>query len=267
MDEDSGRQTDAAAFEHLIAIIRELRQKCVWDREQKLDDTSRHLIEEAYEVSDAISSRDLPDVAEELGDVIVQALFTAIIAAESGGPALPELLENAAQKLIRRHPHVYGQSDASTFDQVLDQWERIKAAEKKKSLSESSLAKTGRALPSLMRAEKLGQKARRHGMDWQNAREVLAKVREELEEVERALDANDNAAAAEEVGDMMLAIANLPRFLGRDAEQTLRQGCDKFVRRFGAVERIAVTRGIDLKTLSPSELEALWQEAKRSIVR
>lgn len=267
MGEESGKPSESAAFEHLIAIVRELRQKCVWDREQKLGDTARHLVEEAYEVGDAISAKDLADVAEELGDVIVQALFTATIAAEAGAPVLPELLENAAQKLIRRHPHVYAESNASTFEQVLEQWDRIKETEKKKLSSESSLTRTGRALPSLMRAEKLGEKARRRGMDWGNAREVLAKVREEIDEVERALDANDDTAAAEEVGDMMLAIANLPRFLGADAEQTLRRSCDKFVARFGEVERIAAARGLKLKSLPPAQIEALWQEAKRSLAR
>jgi ATP diphosphatase len=118
-----------------------------------------------------------------------------------------------------------------------------------------------------MRAEKLGVKARRLGMDWQDAREVLTKIREELDEIERALDTGDKSAAAEEIGDLMLAIANLPRFLGRDAEQTLRKSCDKFVARFGEVERLSASRGLKLAKMSPRELEALWQEAKRSIAK
>ena len=265
MPKQSGKTTDNDSFARLLSTIRELRQKCPWDREQTLGDTSRHLLEEAYEVVDAIASEHPPDIAEELGDLIVQALFTATIASESEGPAVTELLESAARKLIRRHPHVYGDSKATTVDEVLVLWEKIKDQEKKKPKKRSSLEKTGRALPSLMRAEKLGVKARRLGMDWQDPREVLAKIREEVDEIERALDSGDKSAAAEEVGDMMLAAANLPRFLGRDAEQTLRKSCDKFVARFGEVERISASRGLKLAKLSPAELEALWQEAKRSL--
>ena len=267
MPKRPGKIADNNSFGRLLSTIRELREKCPWDREQKLGDTSRHLLEEAYEVVDAIASDHPADIAEELGDLIVQALFSATIASESDGPEVSKLLEEAAQKLVRRHPHVYGEAKAATVEDVLVLWEKIKDREKKKPKKRSSLEKTGRALPSLMRAEKLGVKARRLGMDWQDPREVLAKIREELDEVERALDSGDKSAAAEEVGDMMLAVANLPRFLGRDAEQTLRQSCDKFVARFGEVERISASRGLKLTKLSPAELESLWQEAKKSLQR
>ena len=262
MTTQSGEHTDP--FAHLIAIIAELRQRCPWDREQTLPEAARHLLEEAYEVVDAIRADDPGEVAEELGDLMVQALFAATIASESNGPRVPELLEGAARKLVRRHPHIYGNAKASTLDQVMELWDQVKAAEKGKAPKKSSLAKTGRALPALMRAEKLGVKARRRGMDWKDAREVLSKIHEELDEVTRALDAGDQGAAADEVGDLMLAIANLPRFLGRDAEQTLRRSCDKFVTRFGEVERLAGRRGLKLAQLSPQELERLWQEAKQA---
>src|SRR5262249_48579012 len=154
-------------------------------------------------VVDAITAADADAVAEELGDLIVQALFAATIASESNGPRVPELLEGAARKLVRRHPHVYGDAKASTLEQVMELWDQVKAAEKGKARKKSSLAKTGRALPALMRAEKLGVKARRRGMDWKDAREVLSKIREELDEVTRALDAGDQGAASDEVGDLM----------------------------------------------------------------
>jgi MazG family protein len=260
----SGGHSGGDAFAQLLAIIAELRQQCPWDREQTLPEAARHLLEEAYEVVDAIAAARPREVAEELGDLIVQALFAAIIASESNGPRIPDLLEGAARKLVRRHPHIYGDAKASTRDQVVELWDQVKAAEKGKASKGSSLTKTGRALPALMRAEKLGVKARRRGLDWKDAREVLTKVREELDEVTRALDAGDQGAAADEVGDLMLAIANLPRFLGRDAEQTLRRSCDKFVTRFGEVERLAASRGLKLAELSPQDLERLWQEAKQS---
>jgi len=263
MTTQSGGHTDP--FAHLIAIIAELRQRCPWDREQTLPEAARHLLEEAYEVVDAIRADNPGEVAEELGDLMVQALFAATIASESNGPQIGELLEGATRKLVRRHPHVYGDAKAATLEEVVELWDQVKAAEKGKAPKKSSLAKTGRALPALMRAEKLGVKARRRGMDWKDAHEVLGKVREELDEVTRALDAGDQGAAADEVGDLMLAIANLPRFLGRDAEQTLRRSCDKFVMRFGEVERLAGRRGLKLAQLSAPELERLWQEAKHSV--
>jgi MazG family protein len=264
MATQSGGHPGSDAFAHLIAIIVELRQRCPWDRQQTLPEAARHLLEEAYEVVDAIAAVDPGAVAEELGDLMVQALFAATIASESNGPQISDLLKGAASKLVRRHPHVYGDAQASTLEQVVELLDRVKAAEKGKAPKRSSLAKTGRALPALMRAEKLGVKARQRGMDWKDAREVLSKVREELDEVTRALDAGDQGAAADEVGDLMLAIANLPRFLGRDAEQTLRRSCDKFVTRFGEVERLAGKRGLKLAQLSSEEMERLWQEAKQS---
>ena len=175
------------------------------------------------------------------------------------------MLTRAADKLVRRHPHVYGEVKAETSAQVLLEWDKIKAQEKagKHRASTSSLADTGRALPALMRAEKLGEKARRLGMDWGDAREVLAKVREELEEAEHALERGDLAMLSEELGDLMLATANVPRFIGANPEEVLRRACDKFIARFSNVERIAMERGLDLKAMSPEQIESLWQEAKK----
>jgi tetrapyrrole methylase family protein/MazG family protein len=263
MSDDSAHNPDLDAFARLLDVIRDLRERCPWDREQHLPDAARHLIEETYETADAIATGDLNEVAEELGDLIVQALFAAVIAAEGGPHSVAAVLDHARNKLIRRHPHVYGDAQADTVEQVLDQWERIKRTERKDRPGRNSIEEAGRALPALMRAEKLGEKARRHGMDWADAREVLAKVREELDEAERALEHRDDTAVAEEIGDMMLALANVPRFIGHDAEGTLRRACDKFIARFGRVERLAAARGLDLKSLSAAEVESLWQEAKR----
>jgi tetrapyrrole methylase family protein/MazG family protein len=248
----------------LLAVVTELRERCPWDREQKLGDTPRHLIEEAYEVADAIDRANPGEIAEELGDVIVQCLFTAVILGEDSKLDIATIMQNAALKLIRRHPHVYGNTRADTSEQVLENWERIKVDERasKNPDGAKSLAHVGRGLPSMMRAEKLGEKARRAGMDWANIREVLAKAREEIAEVEQALDRNDTAHAAEELGDLMLAIANAPRFINHNAEQTLRAACDKFVARFDQVAQIAASRGLDLKRMTPLEIDILWNEAK-----
>ncbi len=256
--------TSAQAFAKLLAVVAELRARCPWDREQKLADTPRHLIEEAYEVADAIARGNFPDVAEELGDLTVQSLFAGLILAEQSKFDIATGLQNAAEKLIRRHPHIYGETRADTIEQVLENWDQIKQQEResKHPHGAKSLAHVGRGLPSMIRAEKLGEKARSAGMDWGNIREVLAKAREEIQEIEHALDRGDPAGAAEEIGDLMLAVANAPRFIGMDAEQTLRAACDKFVVRFDEVARIAASRGLDLKTMTPSEIDALWNEAK-----
>jgi tetrapyrrole methylase family protein / MazG family protein len=263
-------ETNAAqGFAKLIAVVTELRARCPWDREQKLADTPRHLIEEVYEVADAIARGNPPDIAEELGDVIAQCLFAGVILAEDSKLDIATVMQNAAEKLVRRHPHVYSDTRADTSEQVIENWERIKVDERasKNPDGARSLAHVGRGLPSMMRAEKLGEKARRAGMDWANIRDVLAKAREELDEVEQALDSNDNSHAAEELGDLMLAIANAPRFINQDAETTLRAACDKFVARFDEVARLAASRGLDLKSMTPSEIDALWNEAKAAKYR
>jgi MazG family protein len=256
----------AQAFSRLLAVVTELRAKCPWDREQKLGDAPRHLIEEAYEVADAVARANPADIAEELGDVVAQCLFVGVILGEQSQIDIATALRNAAEKLIRRHPHIYADTKADTVDQVLGNWERIKQQERESKNPDGakSLAHTGSGLPSLMRAEKLGEKARRAGMDWANIREVLAKAREELDEVEHALDRDDNAGAAEELGDLMLAIANAPRFIGKDAELTLRAACDKFVARFDEVARLAASRGLNLTSMTPEEIDSLWNEAKAS---
>jgi len=257
------------AFAKLLAVVTELRERCLWDREQKLADTPRHLLEEAYEVADAVAHGNPADIAEELGDAIAQCLFTGVILAEDSKLDMATVMKNAAEKLIRRHPHVYGTMRADTSEQVLENWERIKVDERASRNPDGakSLTHVGRGLPSMMRAEKLGEKARRAGMDWANIREVLAKAREELDEVEQALDRNDTAHAAEELGDLMLAIANAPRFINLDAEQTLRAACDKFVARFDEVIRLAASRGLDLKAMTSAEVDALWNEAKAATHR
>jgi MazG family protein len=260
----SDETTSAQAFAKLLAVVTELRARCPWDREQKLADTPRHLIEEAYEVADAIARGKAPEVAEEIGDLIAQCIFAGVILAEQSEFDVATVVRNAAEKLIRRHPHIYGDTRAETVERVLENWERIKQQERESKNPDGakSLAHVGRGLPSMMRAEKLGEKARRAGMDWANVREVLAKAREEIDEVERALDRGDNAGAVEEIGDLMLAVANAPRFIGKDAEQTLRAACDKFVARFDEVVRIASARGLDLKAMKPAEIDVLWNEAK-----
>jgi MazG family protein len=268
MDKDDDHDTSASAeFARLLAIVAELRTRCPWDRDQRLADTPRHLIEEAYEVADAVKRGNASEIADELGDLLAQSLFVATILRENSELDIAAVLKGATEKLIRRHPHVYADTRADTVEQVLENWEEIKQQERESKEAGKpgvkSIAGTGRALPALMRAEKLGVKVRRAGMDWAGIREVLAKAREEIEEIEHALDRGDTDGAAEEIGDLMLAIANAPRFIARDAEQTLRAACDKFVARFDHVAQLAESRGLDLKVMSPADIDALWNEAKQ----
>jgi tetrapyrrole methylase family protein/MazG family protein len=258
----SANDDSSGSFARLLAVMRELRQRCPWDREQTEASLAGHLVEEAYEALDAIQGGSSAAIEDELGDVIAQALAIGVIAEETGRTSVNGILEHATAKLVRRHPHVYGDDSAATAGEVVTNWNEIKRKERRQAGASSALDSVARALPALTRAQKLGTRARQAGMDWRDIHDVLAKVREEIVEVEDALERNDTDAAAEELGDMLLAIANAPRFIDHDAEATLRRACDKFSGRFRIVERIAGERGRDLQKLNPDELESLWQEAK-----
>lgn len=262
---DDTTRTGGEEFARLATVLRELRQRCPWDREQSIASLGKHLVEEAYEALDAIERDDERAIVDELGDLISQVLAIAVIGEERQRFRVAELFEWAADKLVRRHPHVYGDSQAATAAEVIDNWNRIKADERIAAGATSALDGIARAMPSLARAEKLGSRAREAGMDWRDIHEVLGKVREEMDEVEGALANNDTAAAASELGDMLLALANAPRFIDHNAEETLRRACDKFTRRFAVVEQLIASRGLDLKQMRPDEIEALWNEAKRSL--
>jgi len=264
MDDKSIRCADEE-FARLLEVVRELRLRCPWDREQTLEDSARHLIEEAYESAGAIEDSENAAIADELGDLLVQVLFAANIAEQAGRFDVAAMIAAAREKLVRRHPHVYGSDQASSADEVIRNWERIKRDERRRAGAASALDGVARAMPALMRAQKLGERARGAGMDWDNISAVIAKVGEELDEIRAAIAAGDRDAAAEEIGDAMLALANAPRFVGHEAEATLRRACDKFVRRFKEVERIAAADGLEPARLGSDELEQLWQRAKRNL--
>jgi MazG family protein len=264
MSDDPSR-AGGPEFARLLTVLRELRQRCPWDREQTIASLGKHLVEEASEALDAIDRDDSHAIIDELGDLIAQVLAVAVIAEERQRFRIAELFQWAADKLVRRHPHVYGDAEAATSTEVIDNWNRIKQEERVSGGATSALDGVARAMPALARAEKLGARARQAGMDWHDIHDVLAKVREEMDEVEGALANNDTDAAAGELGDMLLALANAPRFIDQNAEETLRRACDKFTRRFAAVERLAASRGLDLKRMRPDEIDALWNEAKRDL--
>jgi MazG family protein len=259
--------TDPAASElvRLAKIVHELRERCPWDRQQTAQSLSKHLIEEAYETLDAIDHGSPDELADELGDLMVQVMFHTVLGEEQRTFDLESVLRRAGDKLTRRHPHVYANVKADTADQVARNWEQLKRSERLSAGASSALDGVGRALPALLRAEKLGTRARAEGLDWPNIHSVIAKVREELVEVEQALARDDSEAAASELGDALLALANAPRFLRHSAEETLRRACDKFVARFCQVEKIAASRTLKLSELTPEQLDQLWNEAKQAV--
>jgi MazG family protein len=263
----SGKPEDslAAHVTRLFGTVRELRERCVWDREQTLEKLAHGLVEEAYEILAAAEEEDAAGLASGFGDLIVQTMFGAVIAAERGWFTLDELLEAARSKLIRRHPHVYGGDSAENSAAALASWERVKRAERTQRGQASALDGIARSVPALARAEKLGIRARDAGFDWRSLHQVIAKVREELAEIEAAIAAGDDAAVVRELGDAMLALVNAPRFVGHDAETTLRAACDKFEPRFRHLENAARERGLELNALDDAQLDELWNQAKRAL--
>src|ERR1700694_1082536 len=236
MDDEATRDA-AQEFLALLEVVRELRQQCPWDREQTLATSSRYLLEEAYEAADAIDNGGDRELDDEFGDLLVQVLFAANIAEEQRSLDIAGMLRRAREKLVR--PHVYAGVAAESSADVVQNWDKLKQAERAAAGATSALDGVARAIPALTRAQKLGERARGAGMDWPEASGVLDKVGEEIGEARAALVRGDRDQAAEEMGDAMLALANAPRFVGHDAEATLRGACDKFIQRFKEVESVA----------------------------
>jgi MazG family protein len=261
--DDSDLRDAAQEFARLAEVIRRLRRDCPWHRVQTPTTLSKYLIEESYETLAAIESGDGAALADELGDLLLQVLLQTEIASEQGQFDLAAMLARAREKLIRRHPHVFEQDHAASAEEVAARWEETKQAERKRAGMSSALDGVAHHLPALVRAEKLGERAKAVGIDWPDLRAVIAKVREELDETLAALDADaDNDVIAEELGDCLLALANAPRFAGLRVEETLRRACEKFIYRFKKVEARAAASQRDLTQLSAQEIDALWEEVK-----
>jgi len=272
-------------FSELVEVMARLRAPggCPWDREQSFDSIRKYTLEEAYEVFDAIERRDFPHLAEELGDLLLQVLFYAEMAANEGHFTIADVLEHLNNKLVRRHPHVFGEEasraagnradvDAAVEGSsaaVLRNWEEIKEAEKKPGAENGSgasrLDSVQRAMPALAEAAKLGAKARKSGFDWPDWRDLLPKLAEETRELEAEAASADPArqpAVEAEFGDLLFTVVNLGRHLGVDAEMALR-GCNlRFRQRF---EQMELASARPLEDLSPDELEALWAQAKLTL--
>lgn len=248
-----------------MAALRTPGSGCPWDLEQSFETIAPYTLEEAYEVADAIARGDLDHLKDELGDLLLQVVFHARMAEEQGAFDFGGVVESITTKLIRRHPHVFADEHGQTAEAVKGLWERIKAeekAERGESPAEGALAGVPVALPALTRALKLQNKAGRVGFDWNDPRAVLAKIREEADEIEAALDGGERTDAAAEVGDLLFAVVNLARHLEADPEGILRATNLKFERRFAAIERALAARGKSPKESTLAEMDALWDEAK-----
>ena len=260
-------------IEKLLAIMAALRTPltgCPWDLEQTFATIAPYTIEEAYEVADAVERGDMGDLADELGDLLLQVVFHAQMAEEAGAFAFPDVVEAITRKLVRRHPHIFGAARNLAPDEVKALWREIKVAEKAERRERGSAAAEGLlagvplGLPALTRAFKLQEKAGSVGFDWNDIRTVLAKVREEADEIEADLDSGASPEKiAAEIGDLLFAAANLARHAKADPESALRSANAKFVRRFRFIEEQLALEGRTPDEASLEEMDALWDEAKR----
>lgn len=253
-----------ATFDDLARVIRTLRAPggCPWDREQTHETIKRNLLEEAYETVEAIESDDPAKLEEELGDLLMQPVMHAVIAEEEGVFTLDDIIAGITGKLIRRHPHVFGDVDAEDTEAVLRNWEAIKRQEKGNADRTSVLDGVPVTMPALMRAMDISKKAAKAGFEWPDAPAVLDKVQEEIAELRAEITAGDKPRAAEEMGDLLFSLVNIARWLKIDPEESLRRMVDRFTARFRAMETQAAADGRALKSLSPEEWDAYWERAK-----
>jgi MazG family protein len=262
-DSEPGVINSTINFEKLCEIVAKLRGPggCPWDREQTHESLLPALIEEAYEVTEAAREKNDAHFREELGDLLLLVVMHAEIASETDRFNIDDVVRDISEKLIRRHPHVFGTSDARDSGAVLKQWEAIKRDEKK--TDSHYLASLPKALPALMRAQKAQSKAARVNFDWTDVRDVVAKLEEELRELKQARASADPARTEEEIGDVLFAVVNLARKCRLDAESALQRGTDKFVTRFNRLEDELQRQGKRLCDVDLAEMDAIWDEIKK----
>ena len=255
-------------IENLLEIMRKLRDVdsgCPWDVAQDFASIAPYTVEEAYEVADAIAREDMDALRDELGDLLFQVAFHAQMASEAGHFDFNDVAAVISEKMIRRHPHVFGSDEERAAGKEDGGWERIKAQERADSGDASAMAGVAKALPALKRAQKLGNRASAVGFDWADRDGVRDKIHEELEELEEAVGGRDSGAIDEEFGDLLFAVVNLSRHLDVDPEQALSGANDKFERRFRAMEQAILDSGRALRALTLAELEQEWRAAKRRL--
>ena len=254
------------SIEQLRGILRRLRAPdgCPWDREQTIESLRSNLIEETYEVVDAMDSGDRSALCEELGDLLLQVVFQSQIADEEGAFSFDDVAQGITDKLIRRHPHVFGDVKADTPDEVIRNWEKIKKTEKGGETPRSLVDGIPRHLPALSKAYLVQKRVAKVGFEWDEISGVIDKLEEELDEVKEAMQNQDADAIREELGDLLFSTVNLSRYLGHESEELLNENIAKFMRRFQGVETRLHAEGREIEECSIEELEAVWQAVKKA---
>lgn len=252
----------SAAFLRLVTIMDELREQCPWDKKQTIHTLRSMTIEELYELVDAIDANDWKGIKEELGDLFLHLLFYARIGREESKFVLEDVLNGIAEKLIRRHPHIYGDVTVKDEEEVKKNWQKIKAAEGK--VTQSVLEGVPKSLPAIVKALRVQEKAKQIGFEWENKQDVWAKVEEEINEFTSAVQKADIAEMEAEFGDILFSLVNYARFLQIDPEAALEKSNQKFIRRFRFMEKKAEEKGLTLDKMNLSEMDELWNAAKKS---
>jgi MazG family protein len=250
---------EQTAFERLVTIMDELREQCPWDRKQTIQTLRQMTLEETYELADAITEEDWKGIKEELGDLLLHIVFYARIGREQGRFTLDEVINGICEKLITRHPHIYGDVKVENDEDVKKNWEQIKLKEGKKSV----LAGVPKTLPALVKAMRLQEKAKQVGFEWDHKEQVWEKVEEELAELKEAQETGDPKKVEEEFGDLLFSLVNFARFLRVDAENALAVTNNKFISRFTQMEERAALKGRSLNDMTLAEMDALWNEIKQ----
>jgi XTP/dITP diphosphohydrolase len=249
------------AFGRILTIMNELREQCPWDKKQTLESLRPLTIEETYELSDAIIKKDLTLLKEELGDILLHIVFYAKIGEEQGAFDIAQVINDLCEKLIRRHPHIYGDVKVENEEQVKQNWEKLKMKEGRKSV----MGGVPESLPALIKAWRIQDKAKQVGFEWDNIDDVWAKVEEELHEFKDVVKEADADKMEDEFGDLLFSLVNYSRFINIDPETALERTNQKFLKRFRYIEEVAASRGKQMTDMTLGEMDAIWNEAKRAL--
>ena len=255
----NSREEQLKAFDRLLTIMEELREQCPWDRKQTFESLRHLTIEETYELADAILDKDLPEIRKELGDLLLHIVFYAKIGSETKDFDIADVINGICEKLVSRHPHIYGDIDVKDEEEVKRNWEQLKLREGKKSVLEGVPV----SLPALVKASRIQDKVAGVGFDWEEPRQVFEKLQEELGELQHEIDENNLEKIEEEFGDVFFSMVNYARFLDVNPEDALERTNKKFIRRFQYLEEQASKQKRNLKDMSLSEMNEIWEKAKR----
>ena len=263
--ESSRRKEQLEAFGRMLDILDELRVKCPWDAKQTNESLRPNTIEETFELAEALANDDTLKIKKELGDVLLHIAFYSKIASEKGEFDIADVCNALSDKLIFRHPHVFGDVKADSSDEVIQNWEQIKL--KEKGGNKTVLGGVPSALPALIKANRIQEKVRNVGFDWEEPSQVWEKVAEEIDEVKIEIERNDKEALEQEFGDLLFAVVNAARLYGVNPENALEKTNKKFISRFNYLEQACKERGLDLKSMSLSEMDEIWNEAKVALAK